>query len=102
MLHEMRFGRRLSVPSTAEIKHELRLMAALDAVESAANLRPGFNSLDGTKTQAVIDVLSRDHGFSDDRARTLVERVGAATAATAGHAELSEQQTSTHRRNSAS
>lgn len=53
------------MPSTSEIKHELRLMAAADALVSAT-------SADDMKT--IVDDLARKDGFSAERAQMLVDR----------------------------
>ena len=66
MSQMLRFGRRVPLPSTAEIKHELRLMAA------AAELRATADSQRGV----LASELARTHGLSIDRAQMLVDRFG--------------------------
>ena len=68
-MSQLRFGRKIPVPSTAEIKHEIRLMGAADSL-AAATTPEAFNGV----LQTVADGL----GLPDDRARLLVERFGTA------------------------
>ena len=71
-----RFGRRLPLPSTADIKHELRLMAAADDLRRAAAARPEGDVTAETLAGGVAGDLARTHGLSVDRAQMLVDRFG--------------------------
>ncbi len=66
MSNPIRFGRKIPMPSTIEIKHDLRLMEAADAI------------IAGTPEQrdAVVGDLATKHGLSRDRAMMLVARFG--------------------------
>ena len=64
MSQALRFGRRLPLPSTAEIKHELRLMAAAAELRDAADPKKGV----------VASELARTHGLSIDRAQMFIDR----------------------------
>ena len=70
-MSQLRFGRKIPVPSTAEIKHEIRLMGAADAL-AAASTPQAFNGV----LRNVADSL----GLPDERARLLIERFGTAAA----------------------
>ncbi len=53
MIRQMRFGKSIPLPSTAEIKHELRLMNVADAVAVAAeNPRMTFAEIVALAKQA--------------------------------------------------
>ena len=65
MSNVFRFGRRLPLPSTAEIKHELRLAEAANRLVEASS--------DVERDQIVGD-LTRLHGISPDRAQMLADR----------------------------
>lgn len=43
MSQQMRFGRKLAVPSTRQIIHELRVMALQDELRRLEQLQPGSN-----------------------------------------------------------
>ena len=75
---QLRFGRKIPLPSTAEIKHEIRLMEAADAL--ATLVAP--EALNAT-LQDVADGL----GFSDQRAHALIERFGTHTTAATARSE---------------
>ena len=78
MNNQMRFGRRLPLPSTAEIKHELRLMAAAHHIPAAHpddyHLTPR-QSVDG-----IVGHHARTHHLTPARARMLVDRFALAVA----------------------
>ncbi len=63
----VRYGRKIPMPSTIEIKHELRLMAAADALSHAATPE---------EIGHIVDDLAAKHGLSSERAAMLVERFG--------------------------
>ena len=67
MSDTIRFGRKIPMPSTVEIKHDLRLMEAAEAIVAGTVEERG----------AVIDDLAAEHGVSRDQATKLVERLGA-------------------------
>lgn len=54
---QMRFGKRIALPSTAEIKHELRLMNAADAISAKLGI---------TLTLAEVAVLVRQQHASSE------------------------------------
>lgn len=61
----MRFGKRIALPSTAEIKHELRLMNAADAISAKLGI---------TLTLAEVAVLARQqHATSEPSSATATE-----------------------------
>lgn len=64
-MSQLRFGRKIPVPSTAEIKHEIRLMGAADALAAAAT---------PDTFRDVLRSVADDLGLPEDRARRLVER----------------------------
>ena len=72
----MRFGRRLPLPSTADIKHELRLMASGDALREAAAAQVEDNTLTPSQTNVLVGDLATKHGLSVERAGMLVEKFG--------------------------
>ena len=71
-----RFGRKLPLPSTAEIKHDLRLMAAADALRGASAESTAAEPLTSGQSSLLIGDLAVKHGLSVDRARMLVDRFG--------------------------
>ena len=68
-MSQLRFGRKIPVPSTAEIKHEIRLMGAADSL-AAASTPEALNGV----LQHVADSL----GLPEERIRRLVARFGTA------------------------
>ena len=64
-----RFGRRLPLPSTADLKHELRLMAAADAIIGSEALSP-------QQRETMAGEVAAGHGLSIDRVRMLIDRFG--------------------------
>ena len=64
MSQTMRAGRRLPLPSTAEIKHELRMMAVVAGLRNAADPQKGVLASD----------LAQAHDLPLDRAQMLVDR----------------------------
>ena len=76
MNQTMRFGRRLPLPSIADIKHELRLMAAAGELRRAAAARSEGHGTAETRTGGLAGDLARAHGLSVDRAQMLVDRFG--------------------------
>ena len=77
MSKPIRFGRKIPMPSTVEIKHDLRLMEAADAIVA------------GTPEQrnAIVGDLATKHGLSHDRAMMLVSRFGIGRDALEGAAQ---------------
>ena len=67
MVISTRFGRRLPLPSTADVKHELRLMAAADAILASGALSP-------QQSEAMARDLAASNGLSVDRIRMLIDR----------------------------
>ena len=53
MRNEFRFGKRIVLPSTRQIKHELRMMIA---AESIANLQRELQALSNTTTTESLDL----------------------------------------------
>lgn len=68
----LRFGRKMRLPSTVEIKHELTMMAAADALAIA--LREQKCS-DSEFVEIIEEVQIRYH-ISRDRANMLLNRFG--------------------------
>ena len=64
-MSQLRFGRKIPIPSTAEIKHEIRLMGAADALAGAATPE----AFDG-----ILHDVAGSLGLSADRTRLFVER----------------------------
>ena len=77
MSKPIRFGRKIPMPSTLEIKHDLRLMEAADAIVA------------GTTEQrdTIVGDLATKHGLSPDRAMMLVARFGIGREALEGAAQ---------------
>ena len=71
-----RFARRLPLPSTADITHELRLMAAADELRRVVAARPEDHGTAETRTVGLAGDLARTHGLSVARAQMLVDRFG--------------------------
>ena len=67
-----RFGRKLPLPSTAEIKHELRLLAAAD--ELRTRMADNLDVITVDKVDVIIGDLARSHGLTPARARMLMDR----------------------------
>ncbi len=76
MQHLTRFGRKLPLPSTADLKHELRLMAAAESLLTAEAEDFQSNTMTSTQTAAFVGDLASKHGLSIDRAQMLVDRFG--------------------------
>ena len=75
MTSPIRFGRKIPMPSTIEIKHDLRLMATADAIAAAtAGEAQGADS--AARLAAIVGDLATKHGLSPDRAMMLVARFG--------------------------
>lgn len=74
MTQTTRFGRRLPLPSTAELKHEMRLMAAADALRRMVIAHPEQRGSTEDLTSTLAADLARVHGLSIDRAQMLVDR----------------------------
>lgn len=71
MLKQVRFGRKLRVPSTSVIKHELRMMAATDLL--VEGLRSGGRT--PKEIGAVVGSLIDEYHISVDRAHMLMDRL---------------------------
>jgi hypothetical protein len=76
MSNLIRFGRKIPMPSTIEIKHDLRLMASADAVVAASD-EPQTAEMREQLAHIVGDLAAK-HGLSRDRAAMLVARFGIA------------------------
>ena len=75
MSNLIKFGRKVALPSTILLKHELSLMAAVDDLSKAGL----WDAAAGPTDDALRDVageLARTHGLSIDRATMLVDRFG--------------------------
>ncbi len=66
----LRFGKKIALPSTAQIKHELRLMSAADTLEAALG-----RSSDGALTPLQIGDIAAQNGISAEGQRMLVDRL---------------------------
>ncbi len=75
MTTPIRFGRKVPMPSTIEIKHDLRLMATADAIVAATADAPHSAETD-EQLAAIVGDLAVKHGLSRDRAAMLVARFG--------------------------
>ena len=86
MTRPIRFGRKTPMPSTIEIKHNLRLMATVDAIATvtAGGIR-GADSVE--QLAAIAGDLATTHGLSRDRAKMLVARSGIGREALEGAAQ---------------
>ena len=73
MSTQLRFGKKLGLPSLSEITHELRMMAAADRLAAAAT---------GQERALIVNELARKHKLTTDRAQMLADRFGI------GHLEL--------------
>ncbi|WP_336489310.1 hypothetical protein [Methylobacterium nigriterrae] len=72
MQRAMKFGRKLPIPSLVQIKHDLRMMSATDALVEAMSTKkytPEDMSL-------LLDSLKEKYGISPDRAQKLSNRFG--------------------------
>lgn len=72
MAHNIRFGRKLQVPATSVIKHQLRMMSATDSLSEG--LRADHRS-PGELGIAIGDLVA-EYGISRDRAYMLMDRSG--------------------------
>ena len=70
----LRFGRKLAIPSTIQIKTDLRMMDAADTLATDDSAEP---MSDSDRRHAAGD-LAVKHGISIERAVMLVDRYGAA------------------------
>lgn len=70
----LRFGRKLAIPSTIQIKTDLRMMEAVDTLAADDSARP---MSDEDRRHAAGD-LALKHGISIERATMLVDRHGMA------------------------
>ena len=76
MRQPTRFGRKLPLPSTAEIKHDLRMMAAAGELVAATERAHEQNALTENASAVLVGDLAAKHGLSLDRAQMLVDRFG--------------------------
>ncbi len=67
MSSQLRFGKKLGLPSLAELTHELRMMVAADRVVTVANEQ---------ERALIISELAREHKLTKDRAQMLADRFG--------------------------
>ena len=75
MTNPIRFGRKIPMPSTIEIKHDLRLMAKADAIV-ATTAGKGRSAESDEQLAAIVGDLAAEYGLSRDRAAMLVARFG--------------------------
>ncbi len=75
MSNLIRFGRKIAMPSSAEIKHDLRLMATADAIVAKMGDEPRTPETQAELAHVVGDLAAK-HGLSRDRAAMLVARFG--------------------------
>ncbi len=71
----IRFGRKVPLPSTAEIKHDLKLMESADAIVATLGDAPMTPQLEADLAHVIGDLAAK-HGLSRDRAAMLVARFG--------------------------
>lgn len=71
----IKFGKKIAMPSTVEIKHELRMMSAADDL-IGAGLLTAPSPAPSQDAAHVSSDLARKHGISVDRAQMLVDRFG--------------------------
>ena len=74
MRRAMKFGRKLPMPSLVQIKHDLRMMTATDALVEAMRTK------DYTQEEIsyFIHGLAEKYGISSDRVQKLSDRFGVA------------------------
>ena len=77
MRRAMKFGRKLPMPSLVQIKHDLKMMTATDALVDA------MRTSDYTQQEltSFIDGLAENYGISSDRVQKLSQRFGVAQSA---------------------
>ena len=79
MIGQKRFGRKIPLPSTMEIKRELVLMSKTDEIiDKFENDGGGSEEL-----AAIVAGLIEEHHISSDRAQMLINRYGRSKAALA-------------------
>ncbi len=72
MQNLVRFGRKMRMPSTLVIKHQLRMMTATDTLTEALQTAGHSKQELGTLVGSLID----RYGISFDRAHMLLDRMG--------------------------
>lgn len=72
MAQDIRFGRKLRVPATSVIKHQLRMMSATDSLSERLRADERSPSELGLE---IGDLVAR-YGLSTDRAHMLMDRSG--------------------------
>lgn len=70
MIGQKRFGRKIPLPSTMEIKRDLILMGEADVIIN----KLGNESIGNEEIAAVISRLVDEHHISSDRAQMLINR----------------------------
>jgi len=73
MQRAMKFGRRLPMPSSVQIKHDLKLMAAADTLVEAVRTK----DCTAKELSLLISELTGQYRISPDRAQRLSDRFGA-------------------------
>ena len=72
MQRAMKFGRKLPMPSSVQIKHDLRMMSAADTLVEAVSTK-NYTPQDMSQ---LIDSLAEKYGISSDRVQKLSNRFG--------------------------
>ncbi len=76
MKNTIKFGKRIPLPTTVQIKHELRLLAAADDLVAAGLWDVPLSQPTDAALSAVAKDLARTHGITLDRAEMLVAHFG--------------------------
>lgn len=71
-----RFGEGLSVPLTADVEHELRLIIVAETLRTAGRNKLEDGSLTDPRPTEFVDTLVAEHGVAIDRAKGLVSPFG--------------------------
>jgi hypothetical protein len=90
MLIQKRFGRKMRLPSTVEIRRDLAAMTKVDALVDVLEKQGGTSE----ELAAVVASMIDEHEISPDRAQMLINRFGrrkAALATPAGDPDMRKQ-----------